>query len=74
MSDQLGIAKSGVSRRLADLESRLGARLINRTTRRSSLSDAGRRYYDGAVKMKEELQAKGLLKADPWKDGFQELI
>ncbi len=31
-------------------------------------------YYDGAVKMKEELKAKGLLKADAWKDGFQELM
>ena len=50
-SEQLGMAKSGVSRRLADLESRLGVRLINRTTRRSSLTEAGRRYYEGAVKL-----------------------
>jgi DNA-binding transcriptional LysR family regulator len=33
-AEQIGIAKSGVSRRLADLERRLGVRLINRTTRR----------------------------------------
>lgn len=50
-ADQLGVAKSGVSRRLTDLETRLGVRLINRTTRRSSLTDAGRRYYEGAVKL-----------------------
>lgn len=50
-ADQVGIAKSGVSRRLADLESRLGARLINRTTRRSSLTEAGRTLYEGAVKL-----------------------
>jgi DNA-binding transcriptional LysR family regulator len=50
-AEQLGLAKSGVSRRLTDLESRLGVRLINRTTRRSSLTDAGRRYYEGAVKL-----------------------
>ena len=31
-------------------------------------------YWDGAVKMKEELAAKGLLKKDPWSDGFQELM
>ncbi len=31
-------------------------------------------YWDGAVKMKKELAAKGLLKKDPWRDGFQELM
>ncbi len=48
---QLGVAKSGVSRRLAELESRLGVRLLNRTTRRSSLTEAGRSFYEGAVKL-----------------------
>jgi DNA-binding transcriptional LysR family regulator len=48
-ADQLGVAKSGVSRRLSDLESRLGVKLINRTTRRSSLTEAGTAYYRGAV-------------------------
>jgi DNA-binding transcriptional LysR family regulator len=55
-AERLGVAKSGVSRRLAELESRLGARLINRTTRRSSLTDAGRAYYEGAVKLLAELE------------------
>ena len=50
-AEQLDIAKSGVSRRLTDLEGRLGVRLINRTTRRSSLTEAGRSYYAGAVKL-----------------------
>lgn len=50
-ADQIGIAKSGVSRRLADLEKRLGVKLINRTTRRSSLTEAGEAYYRGAVKL-----------------------
>ncbi|SCX81536.1 multiheme c-type cytochrome [Desulfoluna spongiiphila] len=31
-------------------------------------------YWDKAVAMKEGLKAKGLLKDDPWKDGFQELM
>jgi DNA-binding transcriptional LysR family regulator len=50
-AEQLGVAKSGVSRRLGDLESRLGVRLLNRTTRRSSLTAAGRSYYEGAVRL-----------------------
>lgn len=50
-AEQLGLAKSGVSRRLADLENRLGVRLLNRTTRRSSLTEAGQAYYTGAVKL-----------------------
>ena len=50
-ADQLGLAKSGVSRRLVDLEQRLGVRLLNRTTRRSSLTDAGQAYYEGALRL-----------------------
>lgn len=50
-AEQLDIAKSAVSRRLSELESRLETRLINRTTRTSSLTDAGRGYYERAVKV-----------------------
>jgi DNA-binding transcriptional LysR family regulator len=50
-AEQMGLAKSGVSRRLSDLESRLGVRLIQRTTRRSRLTEAGQAYYTGAVKL-----------------------
>ena len=50
-AEQIGLAKSGVSRRLADLEERLGVRLINRTTRRSSLTEAGEDYYRGALRV-----------------------
>jgi DNA-binding transcriptional LysR family regulator len=50
-ADQLGIAKSGVSRRLVALETRLGASLITRTTRSSTLTDIGREYYERAVKL-----------------------
>jgi len=32
------------------------------------------KYWEGAVKMKKELAEKKLLKKDPWKDGFQELM
>lgn len=50
-ADQLGMAKSGISRRLVALETRLGVPLINRTTRSSSLTTIGREYYERAVKL-----------------------
>jgi len=40
-AEHLGVAKSVASRRLSDLEARLGAPLVLRTTRRMSLTDAG---------------------------------
>lgn len=50
-AEQLNMAKSGVSRRLVALETRLGVTLINRTTRSSSLTSVGREYYERAVKL-----------------------
>ncbi len=50
-ADQLGMAKSGISRRLVALEARLGVPLINRTTRSSSLTTIGHEYYERAVKL-----------------------
>ncbi len=44
-ADQLNLAKSAVSRRLKDLETRLGNQLISRTTRQSNLTEAGETYY-----------------------------
>jgi len=44
-AEQLNIAKSAVSRRLRELETRLGSQLISRTTRRSKLTQAGEQYY-----------------------------
>lgn len=54
---QLDIAKSAVSRRLKDLESRLGAQLINRTTRKSNLTEAGEHYYQQAQRILGEVDA-----------------
>jgi len=63
-ADQLGLAKSGVSRRLADLENRLGVRLLARTTRRSSLTDSGKTYYEGAVRLLSDVDELDTLVAD----------
>lgn len=45
---KLGISKSAVSKHVASLETRLGARLLNRTTRRVNPTEIGLIYYDRA--------------------------
>ncbi len=45
---KMGISKSAVSKHIAALEARLGARLLNRTTRRVSPTEIGLAYYDRA--------------------------
>ncbi len=46
---QLGIAPSSVSRQISELEDALGVRLIQRTTRSLSLTEAGEIYYRRAT-------------------------
>jgi len=48
-AERLGIAKSAVSRRIAELEERLGAQLFRRTTRRLNPTEAARQFYARAV-------------------------
>lgn len=50
-AERLGVAKSAVSRRIRELEDRLGARLFDRTTRRVQLTEAGREFHDRAVEL-----------------------
>ena len=45
---KLGVSKSAISKHVAALETRLGARLLNRTTRRVSPTEIGLAYYDKA--------------------------
>ncbi len=54
-SEQLGLAKSAVSRKLVELETRLGVVLLNRTTRKSSLTAAGKNYYQNAIKILDDV-------------------
>jgi LysR family transcriptional regulator, transcriptional activator for dmlA len=54
---ELGLSTSAVSRRLARLENRLGVRLVNRTTRRVSLTGEGEAYFAEALRLLGEIEA-----------------
>jgi len=45
-SDKLGISRAATSKHVQQLEAHLGARLLNRTTRRTSLTEIGTIYYE----------------------------
>jgi len=47
-ADKLGVTKSAVSKRVRQLELKLGVQLLHRTTRRLNLTEAGQRYFDYA--------------------------
>ena len=49
-AQSLGVSKSAVSKRINQLENHLGVRLLHRTTRKLSLTEAGARYYEHAAK------------------------
>lgn len=51
----LGLPKSTLSRRIGDLETRLGARLLQRTTRKLSLTDLGAAYFERVNRIVSEL-------------------
>jgi DNA-binding transcriptional LysR family regulator len=64
---RLNMSTTMVSNHVQALENRLGARLLNRTTRRVSLTDIGRAYYERCRRILTELeeadQAAGLLQS-----------
>src|SRR5947208_7286042 len=54
---ELGVTPPAVSKRLAQLERRLGVRLLNRTTRRMSLTEEGEVYLEHSRRILEEIEA-----------------
>jgi DNA-binding transcriptional LysR family regulator len=63
-SARLGLRKSTLSRRIAALEERLGARLLERTTRKSRLTEAGSAYHAQAARIVAEARAANQSVAD----------
>lgn len=55
-AERLDVGKSVVSRRVSALENRLGVQLLQRTTRRLSLTEAGREFYPRAARLLAELE------------------
>lgn len=54
-ADRLDFSVSAVSRQVADLEAHLGVRLLNRTTRRLSLTESGRAFHERCVQLLADL-------------------
>lgn len=75
-AEQLGISRAMVSKHVMELENRLGVRLLNRTTRKLSLTEAGASYYGRTAQIIAEideaeqaasrmnLQPRGLLRVN----------
>jgi DNA-binding transcriptional LysR family regulator len=53
---ELGLPKSTVSRKVSQLEERLGVRLLQRTTRKLNLTDVGSAYYQRAARIVQEIE------------------
>jgi DNA-binding transcriptional LysR family regulator len=54
-AEHLGISATAASRHVAELETHLQTRLLNRTTRRVSLTESGRAYYERCVQLLADL-------------------
>jgi len=54
-AEQMGISRALASKLIQTLEDALGVRLLNRTTRRISLTDPGKNYYDRVSQLLDAL-------------------
>jgi len=55
-AERLGLSTSAASRHVAELEAHLQTRLLNRTTRRVSLTETGRAFYERTVQLLADLE------------------
>src|ERR1700722_3230175 len=55
-AERLGMSRAAASKHVLQLEERLGARLLNRTTRRVSVTEAGRSFYEQCRRILAELE------------------
>src|SRR5919112_3775855 len=54
-AERMGLSTSAASRHVAELEAHLQTRLLNRTTRRVSLTESGQAFYERAVQLLADL-------------------
>jgi DNA-binding transcriptional LysR family regulator len=72
---KLGLSPSAVTRLVAGLEERLGARLLQRTTRQVTLTDAGSRYLERARRILADLEeAEGSVEGERTRPGGRLVI
>lgn len=64
VAEALHLSPQGVAKHVAWLEARLGVRLLNRTTRRQSLTDIGRSYYERCKVVLAEAEAAEAIALD----------
>jgi DNA-binding transcriptional LysR family regulator len=60
-ASQLGVGQPAVSKAVAQLEERLGVRLLLRSTRRLNLTDAGKTFYENAKRAIENVNQAELI-------------
>lgn len=58
---RMGISRAAVSKQVLNLEENLGARLLNRTTRRVSVTELGEAYYERCKRVLSEVEDADLL-------------
>jgi DNA-binding transcriptional LysR family regulator len=61
-AERLGLSPSSISKLISRLESRLGVRLMNRTTRKMTLTEEGELYYHRAIRILADVdETEGLI-------------
>lgn len=55
-ADKIGLSRAQISKSVMQLEEHLGARLLNRTTRKVSLTETGRSYYARCKEILEDIK------------------